>query len=50
MSANVKIALIIVFATIVWLGSGLMFEATQADTEQPKSALTKVTTAEFMAE
>jgi multidrug efflux system membrane fusion protein len=50
MSANVKIALIIVFATIVWLGSGLMFEATQAETEQPKSALTKVTTAEFMAE
>ncbi|MGB1327973.1 MAG: efflux RND transporter periplasmic adaptor subunit [Porticoccaceae bacterium] len=50
MSSNVKIALIIVFTTIVWLGSGLVFKTTQADSEQPISVLTKVTTAEFIAE
>jgi multidrug efflux system membrane fusion protein len=49
MSANVKIALIIVFATMVWLGSGLFAKTIQVDVEQPINALTKVTIAQFIA-
>ena len=49
MSTNVKIALIIVFATGVWLVSGLVSKATQANFDQPTTVLTKVSTAEFMA-
>ena len=50
MSANVKIALIIVFATIVWLGSGLISKTTGAQTEQLAPSLTKVTVKQFSAQ
>ena len=42
MSANVKIALIIAFATIVWLGSGLVSKGSQAEVGLPASSVTKV--------
>jgi len=50
MSANVKIALIIVFTTIIWLGSGLISTATEVQIEQQSTASTKVSVEKFSAE
>ena len=50
MSANVKIALIIAFATIVWLGSGLVSKGGQAEVGLPASSLTKVSVEQFTAQ
>jgi multidrug efflux system membrane fusion protein len=50
MSANVKIALIIAFATIVWLGSGLVSKGSQAEAKPSASAVTKVTVEQFTAQ
>jgi multidrug efflux system membrane fusion protein len=50
MSANVKIALIIAFATIVWLGSGLVSKDSQAEVGLPASSVTKVSVEQFTAQ
>lgn len=50
MSANVKIALIIAFATIVWLASGLVSKGSQAEVKRSVSAVTKVTVEQFTAQ
>ena len=49
MSTNVKIALIIVFATGVWLVSGLVSKTTPENSDAPKIVLTKVSIAKFIA-
>jgi multidrug efflux system membrane fusion protein len=50
MSANVKIALIIAFATVVWLGSGLISKDTPGQVKQSTNTLTKVTVEQFIAQ
>lgn len=50
MSVNVKIALIIVLATLAWLVSGLMSKASQVEIKQPSKPLTKVTVEQFTAQ
>jgi multidrug efflux system membrane fusion protein len=50
MSANVKIALIIVLATLIWLVSGLISKTSQTEIKQPLNTLTKVTVKQFTAQ
>lgn len=50
MSANVKIALIIAFATVVWLWSGLISKDTPEQINQSTNTSTKVTVEQFIAQ
>ena len=50
MNTNVKIALAIILATIVWLVSGLFTNEATSNLDQPALSLTKVSVGEFSAQ
>ena len=47
MNTNVKIALVIILATLVWLASGLFANEAPSKLNQPAVALTKVSVGHF---
>ena len=47
MNTNVKIALIIILATLIWLGSGLFASEDRSDLKQDAISLTKVSVAQY---
>jgi multidrug efflux system membrane fusion protein len=47
MNTNVKIALIIILATLIWLGSGLFASEDRSDFKQEAMSLTKVSVAQY---
>ena len=47
MNTNVKIALIIILATLIWLGSGLFANEDRSDLKQDAISLTKVSVAQY---
>ncbi|MDA8856200.1 efflux RND transporter periplasmic adaptor subunit [Porticoccaceae bacterium] len=50
MNTNVKIALVIILATLVWLASGLFANEAPSKLDQPALSLTKVSVGEFSAQ
>ena len=50
MSANVKIALMIAFATVIWLGSGLISKDTSEQVTSPNNISEKVKVERFIAQ
>jgi len=50
MNGNVKIALIIALATLIWLGSGLILKNNSTDLERVPTALTKVRVEQFVVQ
>jgi multidrug efflux system membrane fusion protein len=50
MNTNVKIALVIILATLVWLASGLFANEAPSKLDQPALSLTKVSVGEYSAQ